>query len=302
MDDVQRSIGELVQTVTRMFYDPAHVVIMDIMLHHLVLTEEDLADKMKLLPREFNKLAVKLRDDKLLSSETISEMKEDERQVTTTKFFLDFRAIRDIVKYKIYTMTQRLEKKLRENEGSFRFGCKSCGTSYSALDAQSYLSTKDYTFRCPGCSEELKEKKEKNAEEIEGVSEVFSTMMCEISPVIQKLKEIDALGIPEMLRGKIILSQPVQDKPREVAEEKAPEMDYLVDISPSEEEAESEEKRPAEVWKKSEAEKEKHAEVIEEILMVEGAPKKYSEITESDKERMTEKEYERYFEVFEKYQ
>lgn len=300
MTSIHEPMASLVRQLVRMFYDKHHVVIMDIMLAHMILSEEDIADKMKMLPREFNRLAIRLRDDKLLCTETVSDLKEDGKQITTTKFFLDFRVIRNAIKYKIYTMTQRLEKKLRDTESTLGFGCEHCHTIYSVLDAQSFLSLDDYTFRCPECKEPLQEKKEESREEKETISTVFTSLMEEIAPIITQLKEIDKLGVPEMSRGKIILSQSQLEKKQEVAPEKEEEQEQI-----SEEDSE-----PAttqdHIVLALEQTKEKtltspNSQHIEENLTVKGIPKMFSEITEDDQDLMTESEYEKYFEVYEKY-
>lgn len=300
MESIRKPMEELVRRVVRMFYDPCHIVIMDIMLHHLSLDEEDLADKMKLLPREFNRMAVRLRDDKLLSSETTSDMKEDGRQETKTKFFLDFRQIRDVIKYKIYTITQRLEKTLREKESAQGMACIPCNLSYSVLDAQSFLSTEDFTFRCPECGESLTEAKETFADDKNAISNTFTKMMDAVSPLISQLKEIDAIGIPETARGKTMFTQAVEE-PKilyEIPAEIEPEPKYPAQKVTEEIEIGEDTK---------EAEEEKSSRGVspmleeEEMLEVDGEKKKFSEITEEDKEKMNEKEYERYFELFEKY-
>lgn len=291
---------ELVKRVVRMFYDPCHIVIMDIMLHHLILDEEDLADKMKLLPREFNRMAVRLRDDRLLSSETTSDMKEDGRQETKTKFFLDFRQIRDVIKYKIYTITQRLEKSLREKETAQGMTCTACNVTYSVLDAQSFLSMDDFTFKCPECSNNLTEARETTTDDKNAVSNTFTKMMDAISPVISQLKEIDAIGIPETLRGKIVSSQlseepkilyeipsAAEPEPKEVEQKVTEEIEITEDIKEIDKEKAARELSPLQEE--------------EEILEVNGEKKKFSEITEEDKEKMNEEEYEKYFEVFERY-
>ncbi|KAH9386029.1 transcription initiation factor TFIIE subunit alpha [Nematocida major] len=296
MDAVRVPMEELIKRVVRMFYEPCHAVIMDIMLAHLVLDEEDLADKMKLLPREFNRMAVRLRDDKLLSSETISDMKEDGRQETKTKFFLDFRGIRDVIKYKMYIMTQRLEKKMRNKESTLGLGCLACGVSYSMLDAQSFLCMEDFTFKCPECQGELAEKKESSFEEKDAISNTFSLMMEEISPVIRQLKEIDTLGIPEMMRGKIILPQ------RSAAPAKPYTEALVTEIQQEVEEKEQEAPMEIEITEEQ-GKKEEDLQASEDMMLeVEGVKKLFRDITEQDKERMSEAEYERYFELFESQQ
>lgn len=285
MEDSQKLMEELIQRVVRMFYEPCHVVIMDIMLKHLVLDEEDLADKMKLLPREFNRMAVKLRDDKVLSSETTNDIKADGRQETKTKFFLDFKGICDVIKYKMYTMTQRLERRMRGQESSFGFSCSLCQVRYSVLDAQSFLSD-DFTFKCPECQTELKEHREDSAEK-ETISNIFSQMMEEVSPIIRQLKEIDALGIPDRPKSNRAQNSSTAAVPYEVLQEA------------KETEQEKVQKEEIEIEEK---EKEKPIEDSAVLVEVEGKQKLFKDITEQDKERMSESEYEKYFEICEKFE
>ncbi|KAI5191213.1 transcription initiation factor TFIIE subunit alpha [Nematocida minor] len=298
MEDARKPMEELVQRVVRMFYEPCHVVIMDIMLRHLSLDEDDLADKMKLLPREFNRMAVRLRDDRLLSTETTSEMKDDGRQETRTRFFLDFRTIRDVIKYKIYTMTQRLERSLREKETVQGLGCSLCNVTYSVLDAQSFLSMDDFSFKCPECKNSLTETKETAGNDKDAVSNTFSRMMDAVSPVIAQLKEIDAVGIPEIVRGKAVAQQVLL--PGHIlyenmrTDEAAPKETVKAPIE--EIEIAEEEKQKTE-----EAASGANLDSEEETVLVEGVAKRFSAVTEADKERMSEEEYERYFELFEKY-
>lgn len=293
-------MASLVRQLVRMFYEKHHVVIMDIMLAHMILSEEEIADKMKMLPREFNRLAIRLRDDKLLCTETVSDLKEDGKQNTTTKFFLDFRVIRNAIKYKIYTMTQRLEKKLRETESTLGFGCENCHTIYSVLDAQSFLSLEDYTFRCPECKKALQEKKEESREEKETISSTFTSLMEEISPIISQLKEIDKQGVPEMSRGKIILSQPLRQKKEEATPEKEEEPERISEED-SEPAAAQDNIVLALEQTKDKTSPPAQPQNVEENLTVRGEPRKFAEITEDDQDLMTESEYEKYFEVYEKY-
>lgn len=294
--EVQRLMTSIIRRMARMFYEDHHAVIMDIMLESHILEEEDLADKMKMLPRELNRLAFRLRDDRLLSAETVNDLKEDGRQVTTTKFFLDFRNIRDVVKYKIYIMTQTLEKKVREVEGALGFGCPDCRQSYSLLEAQSYLCRADFAFKCPQCGAELEEKKSPANDLGESPASLFSRLMEEVGPIIKDLKEIDHFGIPEMSRGKILFPS----KAPALEDREAPRMEEPKAPAPQAKEPplRREELIGLDEYT-SKASEAPALHEISELVSVDGVPKKFSEVTESDKERMSDEEYERYFEIYE---
>ncbi|KAI5181591.1 transcription initiation factor TFIIE subunit alpha [Nematocida sp. AWRm80] len=312
MDSLHSHVKDLVQRVTRMFYEPCHIVIMDIMLEYLVLAEEDLADKMKLLPREFNKMVVRLREDKLLSAETISDMQPDGRQTTHTLYFLDFRTIRDVIKYKIYTMTQQLEKRMRECDGALVFGCPECKTVYSLLDAQSFLSVDDYTFKCPECKEELKEKKEVQEDKKENASHLFSLMMEIISELISQLKLLDTIGIPEMSRGQIIQATPSSGQkqlhapeiPQALSSEPVQQLEIYSDEPDLPEEDSINDSADIIIGLDDIEDKDTSPILdnrIEDTLTVNGVQKRFIDITEEDKDQMNEEEYEKYFDLYEKY-
>ncbi|EHY65878.1 hypothetical protein NERG_01485 [Nematocida ausubeli] len=298
---------ELIKRVVRMFYEPHHVVIMDIMLHHMVLSEDDLADKMKLLPREFNRLAVKLKDDRILSSSTTNDIKPDGMQTTKTTFSLNFAQIINIVKYKMFVMTKQLETKMRDRETKIMYHCEQCDVMHSLLDVQSLLNSTTFTFNCSECQSELKEKKESSENEKTIASDIFKKLMEEVNCIIILLKEIESLGVDQ---GKA--KSPTSPKDTADLEERDVEYsgrkqlfaeDEIEEgVSVPEIEIESEkEKSPGK--KEQEVAIDSASAGTEpelEMVEVEGVPKPYKDITEEDKERMSESEYERYFEIYEK--
>ncbi|OAG30287.1 transcription initiation factor TFIIE subunit alpha [Nematocida sp. ERTm5] len=308
MSSASSPMEELIKRITRMFYEPHHVVIMDIMLNHMVLSEDDLADKMKLLPREFNRLAVKLKDDKILSSVTTNDIKPDGMQTTKTTFSLNFAQIINIVKYKIFVMTKQLETKMRDKETKIMYHCEKCDISHSLLDVQSLLDSTTFTFRCSDCGSELKEKKESSENEKMHASDIFKKLMEEVNCIIILLKEIESLGIESAPR-KSSATQEDADTPEEQGREYSnnkllfAEEETEEKISIPEIEIESE-KEAAVISNEQEEEANdstsKNSEIGMETVEVEGVPKLYKDITEEDKERMSESEYERYFEIYEK--
>ena len=92
---------KLLKLVVRSFYEPNHIVIMDIILENMLLSDVDFCGRMKMLSREFNKLIIRLKDDRLIKTDIKVESKEDNRQILKNIYFINYAEARDVIKYKI---------------------------------------------------------------------------------------------------------------------------------------------------------------------------------------------------------
>lgn len=70
---------KLIKIVVRTFYELSHVVICDILLENILLSDSEFCSKMKMLNREFNKLIIKLKEDRIVKSETKMETTENKK-------------------------------------------------------------------------------------------------------------------------------------------------------------------------------------------------------------------------------
>jgi len=138
-----------------------------------------------MLNREFNKLIIKLKEDKIIKHDIKIETLEDGRQSLKSVYFFNYGEIKDIIKFKIYKMTQRNQKVNKE-----MLYCPECENKYSLLDAQRNME--GYLFVCENCRMELKEyfgdEEEMDLREIMEILE----------PVIEILKETERYEIPTL--------------------------------------------------------------------------------------------------------
>jgi transcription initiation factor TFIIE subunit alpha len=68
--EYEELMKKLVKITARSFYADHHCVILDILLEKVVLYDTEISERMKMLAKEFNKLVVKLKEDKLIKHET----------------------------------------------------------------------------------------------------------------------------------------------------------------------------------------------------------------------------------------
>ncbi|TBU05325.1 putative alpha subunit of transcription initiation factor IIE, partial [Hamiltosporidium magnivora] len=94
--EYEEIMKKLIKKTMRMFYETHHAVIMDILLEYMIMYDNEICEKMKMLNKEFNRLVVKLKDDKLLKAETKIETKSDGRQLLRCVYFIVYSEIKDV--------------------------------------------------------------------------------------------------------------------------------------------------------------------------------------------------------------
>ncbi|KAM0675912.1 hypothetical protein GVAV_000690 [Gurleya vavrai] len=273
-------IRSLLQRTTRLFYDHHHSIIIDILLHNLILYDYELISLLKILSKEFNKLVVRLKEDKLIKIENKIE-NVDGRQIIKTLYYLDFCVIKDVIKYKMHRMLQSFE--IVDSEMYF---CNICKKEFTLLEVQVLMV--NYKFLCDECKGELVEKSG-SAKDID----LKVRMMNCISEMLELCRRLDKFDIESMDYFQVL-------KLREERENR---------IEEKKEEIKEEEKFEEIVYESGFAimqdvnnnyEKSNFNEDVK--VFVNGKEKLFNEITEEDKEIMTAEEYEKYFEVFETHQ
>lgn len=283
------TMRSLIKTVVRKFYDPHHIVLVDIVLDKILIYDTELQKIMKMHNKEVNKLLVILKEDKILKYENKVEVFEDKRQYLRTVYYINYVEVRDIIKYKIFKINKQLEEKLRDSvkEGYY---CKECDKQFSALDAQIIMT--NYVFKCDYCEGELIENV---VNEVENT--LNSKFMNNIQEIIGLLKQLDKFEIPSMDFFQLSEFKKECMNREDVKEESV----QLMDDTNFEIKQDNilNEEVPQKINIKSKISED--IEIKDDIVIVNGVPKKYSEITEEDKEQMNEEEYEKYFEVFSKY-
>ncbi|KAG0436227.1 Transcription initiation factor IIE subunit alpha [Dictyocoela muelleri] len=303
------------KTVLRTFYEPVDIILMDILLEHLILKEPEFCSLMKVSLKEFNKKMVRLREDKLIKQESKIETDIDGKQILNQVFYLDFKEIRDIVRYKIHKMTRNLDEKIKKYHENESYFCEKCEKEFSILEVQSLM--KNFTFFCDECDTELVENKK-----LDNPHDLYYVMMKDVGMVVEMLREADKLDLQNVDYFQAIefKNKIKEDKMKEgankVVEIKKQEESEIVDdlgiletdnySSPMIENS----KTPSEdnlevtcfeeIQNKAPDEKNKMP-IIDELIKIGDKYKKLSEITDEDKENMDSEEYEKYYEIYMKY-
>ncbi|KAH3674864.1 hypothetical protein WICMUC_003067 [Wickerhamomyces mucosus] len=206
MDNTVRS---LIRFVVRGFYGIPYVLIIDAVLLHSVLSEEDLSHLLGIQKKELRALCQKLVDDRLLTVHTQKEPGPQMRPVSKIYYFIYFTEAIDSIKWKVHSVVQSIKKDVSTDGNPQGYICPICKTRYSQLDAIALLNYEKNEFICSLCNVSLIE--DDSGKIAKENQDKYEKLMKQLEPVINYLRKIDERPIAEnnfeTSLGKVIPAQ-----------------------------------------------------------------------------------------------
>lgn len=192
IDDIVKS---LLKFVVRCFYSGTYVLVLDGILFHSVLSEEDLAHLLGIKRPELRGLLTKLLEDRMIAVHSQQEFHFNTRSIKRYYYYIKYPQAIDAIKWKVHQIVSRLKDDLDRNSAPQGYMCPVCQTKYSQLEAVSLLNYEKTQFLCSLCEEPLveddsgKKSKEKQIK--------LNRLMDQVQPIIDYLKKIDDSRIEE---------------------------------------------------------------------------------------------------------
>ncbi|CAR22574.1 transcription factor TFIIE subunit TFA1 [Lachancea thermotolerans CBS 6340] len=192
IDDI---VKNLLKFVVRCFYPGAYVLVLDAILFHSVLSEEDLAHLLGIKRPELRGLLTKLLEDRMLAVHSQQEFHFNTRSIKRYYYYIKYPQAIDAIKWKVHQIVSRLKDDLDKNSAPQGYMCPICQSKYSQLEAVSLLNYEKTQFLCSLCEEPLveddsgKKSKEKQIK--------LNRLMDQVQPIIDYLKKIDDSRIEE---------------------------------------------------------------------------------------------------------
>ncbi|KAK9368712.1 TFIIE alpha subunit-domain-containing protein [Lipomyces kononenkoae] len=183
-------VAVLVQFVARSFYETRHIIILDAILRHNVVSDDDLPQMVGIQKKELHKLCSKLRDDRLLKVHTRSEPKEgQQRPVQRTYYYIHYREAVDAIKWRIHKLGETFNDKMRNDVDRQGYVCPLCKRRYSAIDVLPLQAPDLSGFVCEDCGSILQD--DDDSDELRISQERLARLMSQIRRIIDTLKKID---------------------------------------------------------------------------------------------------------------
>ncbi|CCH62803.1 hypothetical protein TBLA_0I01440 [Henningerozyma blattae CBS 6284] len=192
---IEDIVKNLLKFVVRGFYGGSFVLVLDAILFHSVLAEEDLKQLLGINKTDLGPLVARLRSDGLLSTHKQREYPPNSKSVERVYFYIKYPHAIDAIKWKVHQVVQRLKDDLDKNSAPNGYMCPICETKYTQLEAVQLLNYDRTEFLCSLCDEPLIEDDsgKKNKEK----QDKLNKLMDQVQPIIDSLKKIDDSRIEE---------------------------------------------------------------------------------------------------------
>lgn len=192
MDDTTRS---LLRFVVRGFYSGPQILILDAVLLHLVLSEDDLIYLLGLSRKELRSYCSKLVEDRLLLAHIQKEDNINLRLTSKSYYYVHITEAIDAIKWKVHSIVSSIKMGMSGYGNPQGYVCPRCGNKYSQLDAISMLSDDKSSFICDNCGADLQE--DDSLQQASVKQEKLEKLMLQVDPIISHLKKIDNSDIED---------------------------------------------------------------------------------------------------------
>ncbi|KAI0754207.1 TFIIE alpha subunit-domain-containing protein [Daedaleopsis nitida] len=193
--DEQETLRLLVQHVSRAFYEPKFTIVMDQLIRHAVLKDDDLAGRMGLQLKELNKIMATLEGHKLVRIYRQNELKEGaQRSVGRQYFYIDYQSFCNVVKWRMAEMRRIIDQGLRNELDSKGYLCPQCRKVFQALEADRLMNFHLGTFNCDVCGAELIDNE--NAENVIGSQDRMQRFNRQMRFILEGLRKTEEMVLP----------------------------------------------------------------------------------------------------------
>ncbi|KZT25667.1 hypothetical protein NEOLEDRAFT_1133163 [Neolentinus lepideus HHB14362 ss-1] len=191
----QETLRLLVQHVSRSFYEPKFIVILDQLARHPVLKDDDLAGRMGLQAKELNKLMAVLNNDRLIRVHRQNELKEGaQRSVGRAYYYIDYQHFCNVVKWRVAEMWRIIDNSLRNELDNKGYICPQCGKSFTPLEVDKLIDFSRGVFVCDDCKGELVDNE--NAESVKGSQDRMQRFNRQMAFIQEGLRKTEDMVLP----------------------------------------------------------------------------------------------------------
>uniref|UniRef100_A0A1A8HKK3 General transcription factor IIE subunit 1 n=1 Tax=Nothobranchius korthausae TaxID=1143690 RepID=A0A1A8HKK3_9TELE len=157
LTEVPASLKRLAKQVVRGFYGVEHALALDVLIRNPCVREEDMLELLKFDRKQLRSVLNTLKSDKFVKCRMRVETAPDGKTTRHNYYFINYRLLVNVVKYKLDHMRRRIETDERDSTNRASFRCPCCFSTFTDLEANQLFDPMTGTFRCTFCQTEVEE-------------------------------------------------------------------------------------------------------------------------------------------------
>lgn len=191
LTEVPAALKRLAKQVVRGFYGIEHALALDVLIRNPCVREEDMLELLKFDRKQLRSVLNTLKGDKFVKCRMRVETAPDGKTTRHNYYFINYRVLVNVVKYKLDHMRRRIETDERDSTNRASFRCPCCFSTFTDLEANQLFDPMTSTFRCTFCQTEV--------EEDESVCPDAKTLVArfneQIEPIYALLRETEDVNL-----------------------------------------------------------------------------------------------------------
>ncbi|XP_062906722.1 general transcription factor IIE subunit 1 [Mobula hypostoma] len=191
--EVPAALKRLAKYVVRGFYGLEHALALDILIRNPCVKEEDMLELLKFDRKQLRAVLNTLKNDKFIKSRMRVETAPDGKTTRHNYYFINYRLLVNVVKYKLDHMRRRIETDERDSTNRASFKCPNCYKTFTDLEANQLFDVMTGTFRCTFCQTEVEE--DESALPKKDARTLLARFNEQIEPIYALLRETEDVNL-----------------------------------------------------------------------------------------------------------
>lgn len=182
----------LIKSVMRAFYPTRDILVVDALILHEALRDDDLAYLMAINTKDLHKICGKLREDRFLAVHTRQEIRQgNPRPSNRTWYYINYRHTIDAIKWRVYTIDKDVQGATVPANEKKEYFCQFCKSEWTTMEVVDNPGPNG--FLCHRCHHVLTFEADRNS----GGHEQSTRLNDQFKFISELLPKIDAVHIPE---------------------------------------------------------------------------------------------------------
>ncbi|ELT98422.1 hypothetical protein CAPTEDRAFT_176545 [Capitella teleta] len=191
LTEVPDGLKRLVRYIVRGFYSVEHAILLDFLVHHPCVKEDDLLDLLLFERKQLRALVNTLKAERFIKSRMKMETDQEGRISRHNYFFINYGTFVNVVKYKMDHMRRKIETEERDNTHRASFQCSQCQKSYTDLEVDHLIDFASGQLHCEFCGAEVKEEEASEPRrDSRSLMEMFNTQMTPVDKLLRGLDDV----------------------------------------------------------------------------------------------------------------
>ncbi|XP_056435454.1 general transcription factor IIE subunit 1 [Gadus chalcogrammus] len=157
LTEVPAALKRLAKQVVRGFYGMDHALALDVLIRNPCVREEDMLELLKFDRKQLRSVLNTLKGDKFVKCRMRVETAPDGKTTRHNYYFINYRLLVNVVKYKLDHIRRRIETDERDSTNRASFRCPCCFSVFTDLEANQLFDPMTGTFHCTFCQTEVEE-------------------------------------------------------------------------------------------------------------------------------------------------